>query len=136
MDPQSDVDGLVTLASGHDFQTTLSRLIDTLTASQATIFAVIDHAAGAEAAGLPLPPTTVVVFGDPRAGSPLMQARQTAGIDLPLKVLVWQDEAGAVRLSYNDPAWIARRHGADPDALPNIARIAAALAALTSTAAG
>jgi len=136
MDAHSDVDGLVTLASAHDFPTTLDRLTDAMTARHATVFAVIDHAAGADAAGLALRPTTVVVFGDPRAGTPLMQARQTAGIDLPLKILVWRDEAGAVWLSYNDPAWIARRHGVVPDALPSVARMAEALAAFTSAAAG
>jgi uncharacterized protein (DUF302 family) len=136
MDAYPDVDGLVTLASNHDFPTTLSRLTNAMNARQATIFAVIDHAAGAEAAGLALAPTTVVVFGDPRAGTTLMQVRQTAGIDLPLKILVWRDEADAVWLGYNDPAWIARRHGLDLNALPNIAGMAEALAAFTSAAAG
>jgi uncharacterized protein (DUF302 family) len=136
MDAYPDVDGLVTLASNHDFPTTLSRLTNAMNARQATIFAVIDHAAGAEAAGLALAPTTVVVFGDPRAGTALMQVRQTAGIDLPLKILVWRDEAGAVWLGYNDPAWIARRHGLDPNALPNIAGMTGVLAAFTSGAAG
>lgn len=135
MDAHSDVDGLVTVASNHDFPTTLSRLTDALTARQAAVFAVIDHAAGARAAGLALEPTTVVVFGDPKAGTAVMQARQTAGIDLPLKILVWRDEAGAVWLSYNDPAWIARRHGLDPGALPNIAGMTGALAAFTAAAA-
>ena len=136
MDAQPGSEGLTTLASRHDFQTTLTRLTDVLAARQATIFAVIDHAAGAEAAGLPLRPTTVVIFGDPRAGTPLMQARQSAGIDLPLKILVWQDEDGAVWLSYNQPAWIARRHGLDPQALPVAAGMAGALTMFTEAAAG
>ena len=132
MDARPDPDGLVTVASQHDVQATLDRLVAALKAGGATLFAVIDHAAGAKEAGLDLAPTTVVVFGDPRAGTALMQARQTVGIDLPLKILVWQGEAGAAQLSYNDPAWIARRHGLDPDALPNIGRMAAMLAALVS----
>jgi len=136
MDAQSEPGGLITLASRHDFQSTLDRLTEAMTAHRATIFAVIDHAAGATAAGQTLRPTTVVIFGDPRAGTPLMQAQQPSGIDLPLKVLVWEDETGAVWLSYNEPAWIARRHGLDPDDLPTIARMAEALAVFTSAAAG
>jgi uncharacterized protein (DUF302 family) len=103
--------GLVTRQSTHDVPTTLARLTAALGAKGVTIFASIDHAAGARNAGLPLRPTTVVIFGNPAAGTPLMQAAQTAGIDLPLKALVWQGEDGVVRLTYNDPAWIARRHG-------------------------
>ena len=130
MDARPDPDGLVTVASRHDVHATLDRLVGALKAGGATLFAVIDHAAGAKEAGLDLAPTTVVVFGDPRAGTALMLARQSVGIDLPLKVLVWRDEAGAAQLSYNDPAWIARRHGLDPEALPNVARMAAMLATL------
>jgi uncharacterized protein (DUF302 family) len=136
MNDRSDPDGLATLSSRHDFQTTLGRLTAALEARGATVFAVIDHAAGAESAGLPLGPTTVVVFGDPRAGTPLMQARQSVGIDLPLKMLVWRDGAGSTQLSYNDPAWIARRHGLDPDAQPSVAKMSAALAMVAAAAAG
>jgi len=128
--------GLTTLASRQDFQTTLDRLIRALKDKGVTVFAVIDHAAGAQAAGLALGPTTVVVFGDPRAGTPLMQARQSVGIDLPLKMLVWRDAAGATQVSYNDPAWIARRHGLDPDAQPGVAKMSAALAMFAAAAAG
>ena len=73
--------------------------------------------------GLPLRPTTLVVFGNPAAGTPLMQAEQTAGIDLPLKALVWQDAGGAVNLSYNDPAWIAARHALGGRAQPAVAAL-------------
>jgi uncharacterized protein (DUF302 family) len=76
-----------------------------------TVFARIDHAAGAKEAGLELPPTEVVVFGSAKAGTPLMQVEQTMGIDLPLKALVWQDAAGTTWISYNDPAWLAQRRG-------------------------
>jgi uncharacterized protein (DUF302 family) len=133
-DAQASGEGLITRSSAHDFQTTLDRLTGSLHAKGVTIFAVIDHAAGAQSAGLALEPTTVVVFGDPRAGTPLMQARQSVGIDLPLKVLVWRDAAGAVRLTYNDPAWIARRHGLDPDAHPPVAGMSRALAMFVQAA--
>lgn len=102
-------DGLITLRSAHDFPTTLDRLLKVLEAKGVIVFARIDHAAGAASVGLALRPTTVVVFGNPTAGTPLMQAAQSAGVDLPLKALVWEDAGGAVNLSYNDPAWIATR---------------------------
>lgn len=134
MGDPSDSNGVVTLASPHDFTTTLGRLTDAMATRQATVFAQIDHAAGAATAGLALRPTTVVIFGDARAGTPLMLAQQVSGLDLPLKVLVWQDEAGAVWLSYNDPVWIAHRHRLDPDALPTTARMAEALRIVTTAA--
>ena len=76
-----------------------------------TVFAHIDHAAGAAAVGLPLRPTELLIFGNAKTGTPLMQSTQMSGIDLPLKALVWQDASGTAWLSYNDPAFIARRHG-------------------------
>ena len=76
-----------------------------------SVFAHIDRAAGAAAVGLPLRPTNVLLFGNAKGGTPLMQSIQTIGIDLPLKMLVWQDAAGDTWLSYNDPDWIAKRHG-------------------------
>ena len=94
------------------------------------------HAAGATSAGLELRPTTLVVFGNPVAGTPLMQAVQTAGIDLPLKALVWQDAQGAVHLTYNDPVWIAARHGLDRGAEQAVAAMAAGLAAFARHATG
>jgi uncharacterized protein (DUF302 family) len=127
--------GLVTLQSAHDFATTLDRLTTALE-GKAAIFARIDHAAGAASAGLALRPTTLVVFGNPKGGTPLMQAAQTAGIDLPLKALIWQDEGGAVHLSYNDPAWIAARHGLGAAVQQEVAGLAAALAAFAGHAAG
>jgi uncharacterized protein (DUF302 family) len=128
------IDGLITLRSAHDFSTTLERLLQILKAKGVTVFAQIDHAAGAAGVGLTLRPTTLVVFGNPAAGTPLMQAAQTAGIDLPLKALVWQDAGGEVHLSYNDPAWIAARHGAG--ALPAAGAMAAALKAFAAHATG
>jgi uncharacterized protein (DUF302 family) len=106
-------EGLITVRSQHGPEETMNRLGGAVRAKGMTVFAQIDHAAGAEAVGLPLRPTEVLLFGNPRSGTPLMQTSQTTGIDLPLKVLVWQDEGGVTWLSYNDPGWLARRHGLD-----------------------
>jgi uncharacterized protein (DUF302 family) len=106
------VDGLITLTSRHSPGETMERLIAAVTARGAAVLARVDHAKAADSVGLSLPPTEVVMFGNPRAGTPLMQKVQTVGIDLPLKALVWRDEAGTTRLSYNDPEWLAARHGA------------------------
>jgi len=103
--------GLITLQSRNDFATTLARFLEILADKRVSIFAQIDHAAGAAAAGLALPPTTLVIFGNPTTGTPLMQAAQLAGIDLPLKALVWQAADGTVNLTYNAPSWVANRHG-------------------------
>jgi uncharacterized protein (DUF302 family) len=98
------------------------------------VFARIDHGAGAADAGLELRPTNLIIFGNARGGTPLMQASQTAGIDLPLKVLVWQDAAGKTWLSYNEPNWIVQRHGLGVRA-EIIDKMAAALSAMSRTAA-
>jgi uncharacterized protein (DUF302 family) len=105
------VQGLTTIKSGHPPQETMSRLEAAVKAKGLTVFARIDHAEGASTAGLTLRPTEVLIFGNAKGGTPLMQAVQTIGIDLPLKALVWQDAAGETWLSWNDPAWLAIRHG-------------------------
>jgi len=105
------VDGLITVSSSFGPEETLKRLEAEIRAKGMTVFARVDHAAGAAAAGLPLRPTDLLIFGAAKGGTPLMQAAQTIGIDLPLKALVWQDEAGQTFLSYNDPAYLAHRHG-------------------------
>ena len=89
----------------------MGRLVAEITAQGIKIFARINHAAEAEEAGLTLQPTELIIFGNPRGGTPLMQANQTIGIDLPLKALVWQDASGKTWLSYNKPEWLAERHG-------------------------
>jgi uncharacterized protein (DUF302 family) len=122
--------GLFTLPSAHDFATTLERLTRALGEKNITIFARIDHAAGAASVRLALRPTTLVVFGNPLAGTPLMQANQTAGIDLPLKALVWQGADDAVYLTYTDPSWIAARHELGGDSHKAAAAMAAGLATL------
>jgi uncharacterized protein (DUF302 family) len=124
-------EGLVILPSKHGPKETMDRLAATISEKGMTILARIDHAGAAAKVGLDLRPTEVLIFGNPKAGTPLMQAAQTAGIDLPLKALVWQDADGKTWLGYNDPAWIAARHGADA---PTLAAMSAAMAAVARTA--
>jgi uncharacterized protein (DUF302 family) len=102
--------GVVSVPSKHNAAETLQRLEKVLNEKGVHIFARIDHAEGAPKAGLKLRPTVVVLFGNPQVGTPLMQSNQTIGIDLPLKALVWEDEAGKTWLTYNDPAFLAGRH--------------------------
>jgi len=104
-------DGLTTIKSSHGPKETMDRLEDAVKAKGLTVFARIDHAAGAAEVGLSLRPTDLLIFGNAKGGTPLMQSDQTVGIDLPLKALVWQDASGDTWLSYDDPSWIAKRHG-------------------------
>jgi len=115
------VPGLITHRSAFDPKQTADRLAAAIPARGLTLFARVDHAAGAAAVGLPLRPTELLLFGNAKGGTPLMQAAQTIGIDLPLRALVWQDEAGATWLGTNDPAWLAQRHqiGAEGEATVN-----------------
>jgi uncharacterized protein (DUF302 family) len=108
-------DGLTTIPSAFSVRDTVDRLERTAVARGLTVFARIDHAGGAAQVGMTLRPTELVLFGNPRAGTPLMQDRQTAGIDLPLKALAWEDAEGHVWLSYNEATWLAKRHGLGPD---------------------
>ena len=101
---------LVTLPSAHSVPETVDRFKALLAARKIRVFADIDHAAGAKEIGLSLRPTRVIIFGNPAAGTPLMQSRQTIGLDLPLRVLIWQDEAGKVWLTYRRPESLARSH--------------------------
>ena len=126
--------GLTTIKSSHGPQETMNRLEAAVKAKGMTVFARIDHAAGAAAAGLSLQPTEVLIFGNARGGTPLMQSAQTIGIDLPLKALVWQDAAGDTWLSYNDPAWLAQRHGVGGAETP-VGNLTAALDAVAKAAA-
>ena len=103
--------GLINLQSELGPKETMDRLRTVIRSLGLTIFSRIDHAAGAAAVGLTLRPTEIIIFGNARAGTPLMQAAPTAGIDLPLKILVWEDNARRTWISYNDPGWIAQRHG-------------------------
>jgi uncharacterized protein (DUF302 family) len=119
--------GLITIASGLSAAETMNRLIAEVQAKGMTVFARIDHAAGAAEAGLTLRPTELLIFGNAKGGTPLMQAAQTMGVDLPLKALVWQDEAGKTWLSYNDPGWFARRHGIGDALDPAVCALSEAL---------
>src|SRR5215831_10927910 len=102
------IEGLTRVASSFGPKETMDRLAAAVAAKGMTVFARIDHAAGAAAVGLPLRPTELLIFGNARGGTPLMQAAQTIGIDLPLKALVLEDAGGKSSLAYNDPAWLAR----------------------------
>jgi len=105
------VEGLKVSRSRHGPQETLDRFEAAIARYGMAIFARIDHGAAAAKAGLELRPTVVLIFGNARAGTPLLQMAPTIAIDLPLKAVVWQDEANATWLGYNDPVWISRRHG-------------------------
>ncbi len=126
-------DGLVTRTSKAGPTETMDRLVAAVTARGMAVMARIDHAAAAVKVGMDLRPTEVLIFGNPLAGAPLMQAAQTVGIDLPLRALVWQDEAGATWVGYNDPKWLAARHGVARQA--SLDAIGAALAAVFAEAA-
>ena len=128
------VDGLSSHRSASDSKETTDRLIAALNNRGLDIMARIDHAAAAKKVGLALGPTELLIFGNPKAGTPLMQKAQTLGIDLPLKVLVWEDESGATWLSYNDPVWLAQRHGIDGQVDVTVKAMANALVAIAKEA--
>ena len=107
----SAADGLITVKSPRSAKETMARLEEVVIKRGLNVFARIDHAAGAEKIGQSLRPTELLIFGNPQGGTPLMLCEQTSGIDLPLKALVWEDGAGQTWLAYNDPAFLARRHG-------------------------
>jgi uncharacterized protein (DUF302 family) len=126
--------GLVNLKSNHNVKMTADKLVDILKKKGMTVFARIDHAAGAKKVDEELRPTELVIFGNPKVGTPLMRCAQTVAIDLPQKMLIWQDAAGSTWLSYNDPSYLMKRHkivGCDPvikkvsGALKNFANAAA-----------
>jgi uncharacterized protein (DUF302 family) len=126
--------GLTTIRSSYGPQDTMNRLEAAVKAKGMTVFTRIDHAAGATGAGLSLPPTEVLIFGNAKAGTPLMQAVRTIGIDLPLKALVWQDTSGDTWLSCNDPAWLAQRHGLSGETEAVVGMMTAALNAVAKAA--
>ena len=126
--------GVITTRSPHDSADTMARLKAAVTAKGLSIFAHVDHAAGAAAAGMTLRPTDLLIFGNAKGGTPLMQSVQSIGIDLPLKALVWQDDAGATWLSYNDPAWLVQRHHGHPETAAVVTALSAALQAIATAA--
>jgi len=127
-------DGLTTIPSSYGPRDTLDRLEAEIKARGMTVFARVDHAAGAAEVGVSLRPTELLIFGNAKGGTPLMQSNQTIGIDLPLKVLVWQDASGNTWLSYNDPSWLAKRHGLGPEVDPTVNVMDAALSAVVRKA--
>jgi uncharacterized protein (DUF302 family) len=129
-------DGLVTIASKFSVKESIDRLEADLKVKGVMVFARIDHAAGAVSVAMPLRPTELLIFGNPKAGTPLMQSNQTIGIDLPLKVLSWQDTDGKVWLTFNDPSWLARRHHLGPGADTSVKALAILLANFAKSAAG
>jgi uncharacterized protein (DUF302 family) len=112
--------GTVHLRSHHSVQETLRRLESALRAHGVSIFARIDHSGEAEKVGLRMPPNQVLIFGSPKAGTPLMVASPTLAIDLPLKALAWEDADGTVWLSYNSPEYLKQRHNVPDDLITNI----------------
>jgi uncharacterized protein (DUF302 family) len=103
--------GMISIKSSHDVKITADRLENNLKAKGMTVFIRINHAEGARKVGKKLRPTELIIFGNPKVGTPLMQCGQSVAIDLPQKALIWEDEAGQVWLSYNDPEYLAKRHG-------------------------
>ncbi len=129
------VEGLTTVPSAHGVKDTIDRLESDVKSKGMTIFARVDHAAGAKAVGLALRPTELLLFGNARGGTPLMQANQRIGIDLPLKALAWEDADGKVWLSYNEPAWLAARHSLPQGTAEATQRLTAAIGTVAKAAA-
>jgi uncharacterized protein (DUF302 family) len=125
-------DGLVAVKSPHSAKDTMSRLEQVVKERGLIVFARIDHAAGASKVGKSLRPTEVLIFGNPQGGTPFMECAQSVGIDLPLKALVWEDSSSQVWLAYNDPAFLAQRHGVPQ--CPVIEALRKALAAIAEAA--
>ena len=113
--------GIVDIASNHSVDQTVQRLENILQSKRITLFALIDHSGEAEKMGMKMPPTKLLIFGNPKGGTPLMLASPSSAIDLPLKILVWEDTQGKVWLSYNSPEYLVARHGFPADLLANIA---------------
>src|ERR1700749_1277010 len=128
--------GLVTIRCQSPVRETVDHLATVVETAGLTVFARVDHAAGATSVGMALRPTELLIFGNPKAGTPLMQARQTIGIDLPLKALAWEDEDGTVWIGAGDMAWPARRHRLPEGAETAVAGLAGLLKTLLEGAAG
>ncbi len=120
MTPHTD-NGIIDARSQHSVEQTVERLTALLHAKGVTVFALVDHSGEAAKVGMKMPPTKLLIFGNPKAGTPLMLASPSVAIDLPLKILVWEDARGRAWLSYNSPAYLQERHGVPEALLPNIA---------------
>jgi uncharacterized protein (DUF302 family) len=117
--------GIIDKTSNHSVDQTVEKLKGILQAKGVTLFALVDHSGEAAKVGMKMPPTRLLIFGNPKAGTPLMLASPSSAIDLPLKILVWEDARGKVRVSYNSPAYLQERHGIPPELLQNIAVVEA-----------
>ena len=115
--------GIISKPSNHSVAETVDRLKAALQSKGVTLFVLIDHSGEAEKVGFKMPPTKLLIFGSPKAGTPLMLAAPSLAIDLPLKILVWEDGQGKVWVSYNSPAYLQQRHGVPQELLPNIAGV-------------
>jgi uncharacterized protein (DUF302 family) len=113
--------GIVDIPSNHSVDETVERVKSILQSKGITLFALIDHSGEAEKVGMKMPPTKLLIFGNPKGGTPLMLAAPSVAIDLPLKILVWEDSQRKVWLSYNSPEYLQERHGLPEDLLKNIA---------------
>lgn len=119
----TDTNGIVTIPSKHSVDETVARLEHILQEKGIQLFALVDHSGEAEKAGMKMPPTKVAIFGNPKAGTPLMLAAPSIAIDLPLKLLIAEDTNGSVSVSWNAPAYLVARHGLPQDLTANIAVI-------------
>jgi uncharacterized protein (DUF302 family) len=128
--------GLITVESRFGVTETIDRLTEAVEHAGLLVFARIDHSAGARKVGASLRPTELLIFGNPKGGTPLMRDRQLAGIDLPVKALAWEDAQGKVWLSYNDAHWLAERHGLGDASRNAIAAIAAGMDKVIAAATG
>jgi uncharacterized protein (DUF302 family) len=123
--PTAAEHGIVNLPSHRSVDQTVERLKEILRAQGVNLFVLVDHSGEAEKVGLKMPPTKLLIFGSPKAGTPLMQAAPSIAIDLPLKILVWEDAQKTVWVSYNSPAYLQQRHDFAPELLQNIAVVEA-----------
>ena len=128
----STPDGFASIESRNSVEAVVDKLKGILEAKGVTLFALVDHSGEAAKAGMTMPPTKLLIFGSPKAGTPLMLASPSIAIDLPLKILVWQDADGKVWVSYNEPQYLGQRHGVPADLLKNISVVEALAAAAAS----
>ena len=127
--PMQKQEGIVKIPSHHSVDETVAKLEAILKSKGVALFALVDHSGEAEKVGMTMPPTKLLIFGSPKAGTPLMLAAPSAAIDLPLKILVAEDPPGKVWISYNSAEYLKERHGLPPDLVPNIAVVQALAAA-------
>ena len=127
--PMQKEEGIVKIPSHHSVDETVDKLKTILQSKGVTLFALVDHSGEAEKVGMKMPPTKLLIFGNPKGGTPLMLAAPSAAIDLPLKILVAEDAQGKVWISYNSPEYLKERHGLPDNLLPNIAVVQALAAA-------